>query len=112
MTKLVIYSCKNKACPLGGKEEGRFTGGASQELAISISGDPEAIYGEGVCPNCGKEGTKTKDEHVIVKKDGDPHQDLHDEIHARVLDENDPLTQDQAQAELTKLVEAQEGDNA
>jgi hypothetical protein len=49
-------------------------------------------------------GTKTGDVHKFIQKE-DPYQHLHDQVQERVLDENDPLTGDDAQAELTRLVE-------
>jgi hypothetical protein len=53
------YLCKNKSCTLGTVHNpGRFTGGISADLAVAISGDPDAKHGEGVCPNCGQPGTR------------------------------------------------------
>lgn len=50
-----VYLCQNKSCSLGNaRQPGRFTGGISKEQAISLSGDPEAEHGNGICPNCGK----------------------------------------------------------
>lgn len=56
------YLCTNKACTLGtAHNPGRFTGGISASQAVAISGNPEAKHGEGVCPNCGRPGTREGD---------------------------------------------------
>ena len=61
MAKDTLYECTNQACTLGSrKDPGRFTGGLTQEHAVNISGDPEAEYGEGICPNCGEKGKEVK----------------------------------------------------
>ena len=53
------YLCENPACTLGVPgEPGRFTGGASAEQVLSITGNPEGEHGKGVCPNCGKPGSE------------------------------------------------------
>lgn len=63
-----VYECRNKACTLGTLHNpGRFTGGITAEQATNLSGDPAAPHGDGVCPNCGKKGTPTKETHVSVK---------------------------------------------
>lgn len=57
-----VYVCKNKACALGTVgQPGRFTGGIMQFQASLLTGDPDASYGDGYCPNCGKKGTLTKE---------------------------------------------------
>jgi hypothetical protein len=56
------YLCKNKACTLGSQQSpGRFSGGITKEQVTLLTGNPEPSsdeYGSGVCPNCGKPGTK------------------------------------------------------
>lgn len=59
-----VYVCENPACSLGVPGlPGRFTGGASPEMALRLTGNPEAPSGEGVCPNCGKPGSDAGEEH-------------------------------------------------
>ncbi len=54
-----VYVCGNKACSLGTVHNpGRFTGGATQEQMLTLTGDPDGDHGDGVCPNCGQLGTK------------------------------------------------------
>lgn len=58
-TEPIVYLCENPACSLGTVgAPGRFTGGITAEQATSLSGDPDAEHGEGVCPSCGKAGVK------------------------------------------------------
>lgn len=55
------YLCKNPACSLGNAgQPGRFSGGASKEGVLTLTGNPEGEHGPGVCPNCGKPGTEEK----------------------------------------------------
>lgn len=57
-----LYECRNDRCPLGTPgAPGRFTGGITAEQATSLTGDPEAEHGPGVCPNCGHKGTEVSD---------------------------------------------------
>ena len=57
MAKAKRYVCHNPMCPLGNLEqEGRFTGGITQQQATMLTGDPEAKHGDGYCPNCGAKG--------------------------------------------------------
>ena len=81
-----VYECRNTACPLGSRQQpGQFTGGASKELILTLTGDPKPEhYGEGVCPNCGKPGTKVE-ENFAPAVGEDPLQPLHDEIAKRNL---------------------------
>lgn len=62
MAKDTLYECSNPACSLGTVgSPGRFTGGATPERITMLTGDPEPEkHGEGVCPNCGKEGKEVK----------------------------------------------------
>lgn len=54
-----VYVCENPACSLGAVGfPGHFTGGITDVQALSLTGNPEAEHGEGVCPNCGKPGAK------------------------------------------------------
>ena len=51
------YICENPACSLGVVgEPGRFSGGQTDEHAFILTGDPDAVGGEGICPNCGQPG--------------------------------------------------------
>lgn len=101
--KLKAYRCETAACTLGSKHDpGLFTGGISQDQAVAISGNPDALHGEGYCPNCGE---KAKADGTFAPLGGsDPNQEHHDAISARVADDNDPLTADDAQAALEALV--------
>jgi len=59
-----LYRCENPACALGSRSApGHFTGGISQAQAELLSGDPEALSGEGVCPNCGVSGELESEEY-------------------------------------------------
>jgi hypothetical protein len=50
-----VYTCENAICSLGTPgNPGHFTGGITKEQALMLTGNPEAEYGKGVCPNCGK----------------------------------------------------------
>lgn len=117
-----VYECHNSACPLGSrKDAGRFTNGITAEQKNLLTGDPienmveGEDYGEGVCSTCGEKGTPVPPDdngghlHDFGKKGSDPHQDLHDEVQARVEDEEDPLTARGAQRELLALVKQREG---
>jgi len=101
-----VYECESTSCTLGTrKTPGKFTGGATKEQITVLTGDPEPEhYGEGVCPSCGELATKSHTE-PDPHEGTDPYDELHQEIHARVMDENDPLTKDDAQAALMELVE-------
>lgn len=116
-TAAAIYECQNPACTLGSRKgPGYFTGGITAAQKAMLTGDPEESFsegkdfGEGFCPVCGESGTTTGENHEIVEKKGDPHQDLHDKVHARVQDPDDSLTADQAQGVLVALVAAREND--
>lgn len=52
------YLCTNQACSLGtAGHPGRFTGGATKETILLLTGDPDPKdHGPGVCPNCGHKG--------------------------------------------------------
>lgn len=58
------YRCDNPVCTLGTVgAPGHFTGGIAAEQITVLTGKPvehldQAEFGEGVCPNCGKPGTK------------------------------------------------------
>lgn len=94
-----LYECHNSACALGSrKDPGRFTDGITAEALNVLTGDPvEAIiaegrFGEGFCPTCGEPGVAVEpneDEgetgyHEFDAHDGDPHQDLHDQIDGEI----------------------------
>lgn len=58
-----VYECHNSSCSLGTTgNPGQFTGGIAAEQLNLLTGQPvEAMvkgehYGEGFCPNCGKQG--------------------------------------------------------
>lgn len=55
-----VYECHNESCTLGNRfQRGRFTGGASKELILTLTGNPDPEKsGEGVCPACGEEGVE------------------------------------------------------
>lgn len=111
--ELKVYECRSKTCLLGSRTSpGRFTGGMTPENLNLLFGTPGeecteenegTLWGEGVCPSCGEVAKDTGDEHVSNIGD-DPYQDLHDEVGARVLDDSDPLTKDDAQVTLKELV--------
>ena len=57
------YECTNSACVLGTVgEPGRFSGGITKEQVNLLTGAPvDSLksgedYGQGFCPNCGKQG--------------------------------------------------------
>lgn len=56
------YECENESCPLGSAGvPGRFTGGATKEQILMITGNPDPQKGEhgnGVCPACGTPGVE------------------------------------------------------
>lgn len=80
MDEVQYYECRNTACSLGTPgAPGRFTEGATQATAMAITGNPEAEYGEGICPNCIKPGKKVGMEPAPFMGE-DPYQDLHDQI--------------------------------
>ena len=55
-----LYRCENPACSLGAVgAPGHFTGGITYDQAYMLTGNPESVYGEGVCPNCGKTSVDT-----------------------------------------------------
>jgi hypothetical protein len=56
------YLCTNQACALGAPgQSGRFTGGATKETILMLTGDPDPKdHGQGVCPNCGLKGREEK----------------------------------------------------
>jgi len=99
-----VYECQNERCPLGTADtKGKFSGGLTPEGAAVLGLDPETPTGDGICPNCGKPG-KSLDETQVFNKGTDPYARHHKAIHARVLDEADNLTADDAQAALMELV--------
>lgn len=109
-----VYECHNEACSSGSRvDPGRFTGGIAAEQVNLLTGAPvESLvegkdYGEGFCPTCGEKGVSTDEEHISVNGT-DPYQDLHDEIQARVEDEDDSLTARGAQAALVVAVKDRE----
>lgn len=57
-----MYECHNSTCTLGtAGNPGRFSGGIMKEQVTLLTGNQEpedGTYGEGFCPNCGKEGEK------------------------------------------------------
>lgn len=59
MSEPTLYICEHPACSLGAVgEPGRFAGGISQEGVYVLTGNPDAAYGDGYCPNCGTKGRK------------------------------------------------------
>ena len=61
--RMKVYECRNSACSLGfAKDPGRFTGGMTAEQKTLVTGEPVdslkkgVDYGDGICPNCGREG--------------------------------------------------------
>ena len=94
-------------------DPGRFTGGITAEQVNLLTGDPvENLvegkdFGEGFCPACGQKAKATDEEQISVTGT-DPHQDLHDAIAQRVVDENDSLTARGAQAALVAAVKERE----
>ena len=108
MDSATLYECHNNLCTLGTRvTPGQFTGGATQEQVMMITGDPEAEFGEGICPNCGQPGKKTGEEFTPMQGE-DPYQSLHDEykaknapLAARALDASDEsYTMDDYRAEV------------
>lgn len=67
-----VYACENSACWMGARNQpGYFTGGMTQEQAYLLTGNPEAPYGEGICPNCGEQAVDTGETHKSVKAKDD-----------------------------------------
>lgn len=114
-----VFECHNPACTLGSrKEPGRFTNGMTEAGLELIYGttteeqrEEEGVgVGTGYCPNCGALGTPATDdegeplEHVSLVGD-DPNQSLHDEVNAKVL--NEEIAPEDAQAHLEQLVETE-----
>jgi hypothetical protein len=59
MAEKQVHVCENPACTLGTPgSPGRFTGGATKEQVLAITGNPDGDHGDGVCPNCGERGEK------------------------------------------------------
>lgn len=57
-----LYECHNEFCSLGTlANPGRFSGGMTPEGAAVLGLNPDNPTGEGICPNCGTEGTVVKD---------------------------------------------------
>jgi len=78
MAEPQLYVCKNPGCELGTTEQlGRFTGGMTQTAFFLRTAMPEAQqeegvhYGEGLCPNCVKDGKGVPGEKWSAKKDLD-----------------------------------------
>lgn len=115
-TEIPKYECNNPTCSLGAVgRPGHFTGGITPQALNVLTGRPVEDFtadnegeewGEGVCPNCGKAGTLVPDEPHVVTDNVDPHQDLHDEVAARVADPSDPLDADGAQDAVLQLIAA------
>lgn len=60
-----LYRCENPACTLGTVgNPGRFSGGITAAQVNVLTGRPVeslekgADYGDGFCPNCGKQGVE------------------------------------------------------
>lgn len=116
-----VYHCNEPTCSLGARgQTGRFTGGITPQGRNILLGRPVeectaenegAVWGEGVCPNCGEQGAPADDEyteHVSVVG-FDPNQDLHDEVAALVADESrEDVTSATAQALLESKVAERE----
>lgn len=100
-----VYECRNTGCTLGTPgNPGRFSGGASKEQITLLTGDPEPEkFGEGVCPNCGKDGRAVGTE-PDSHEGHDPYARHHRAVAARVADPDDKLTADDAQAAFMELV--------
>lgn len=109
--KETVYECHNTACTLGTPgNPGRFTGGATKEQITTLTGNPEPEnFGDGVCPNCGTLAAK-KTTDSVPHKGRDPYKRFHEQIEARVLDPEDKLNVDNAQAALYELVEGEVDD--
>lgn len=105
--EITLYECHNTSCPLGSKHDpGQFTGGITKEQATLLTGNPEPVHGAGVCPTCGTPGTEIGT-HQSLQGD-DSNQAHHDAVAARVADESDPLTGEDAQVALQELVGEEE----
>lgn len=111
---LTIYECHEPTCPMGTRTQpGRFTGGATAGQVLALTGQPELtddgvqvaddVMLEGVCPGCGTVTAATDDVHEAHAADGDPLEQLHQQVHAMVLDPDNPTTKETAQAVLNTL---------
>lgn len=110
--KLTKYRCENPACSLGVVgEPGHFTSGATPESLNVLTGNPVESFeddkagethGEGVCPNCGKKGTATDEDHVVMEG-SDPFEHLHEQVAARVADPDDKTTVANAQSVFEQM---------
>lgn len=113
-----VYECHNSQCTLGSrKEPGLFTGGMTEaglELIYGTTTEEDRTtegigFGEGYCPNCGQKGTPATDQdgeplvHESIVGE-DPNQHFHDIVGSKVLDPNDSLKPEEAQAILEELV--------
>ena len=77
MSELTLHICLEPHCMLGQRDApGRFTGGISQEYAIMLTGNPDAPYGDGVCPNCGAPGTPSADWKDRPEGEGATHESV------------------------------------
>lgn len=69
---------------------------------MTITGDPNAEHGDGVCPSCAEPGVEAGTD--TLAQGHDPYQPIHDEIAALVEDPNDDLDKDNAQAALEAMI--------
>ena len=99
---MTLYECRNVSCTLGTRHHpGSFTGGATAEQVLMITGDPEAPYGAGVCPNCGEPGVEAGT-HEHIPDGDDPLASLHQSVMDKVA--RGAVSPTDAQAELLKAV--------
>jgi hypothetical protein len=97
-----VYHCANDGID--------FTGGLTAQQKFLLTGQPVELleegtdFGEGFCPNCGRSCKSTAKAYEVAKPGNDPNQKAHDAINARVLDPEDDLTADDAQAALLEKV--------
>lgn len=91
-----------------------FTDGMELTGRFLLSGTPvelleeekDKTWGEGFCPNCGRDCKSTKEKGAFQAAIGkDPHADLHEAIDAKVKDPSDPLQAEDAQAAFLEAVE-------
>lgn len=90
-----------------------FTAGLTRDQKHLLTGTPVEVldeeenktWGEGFCPNCGRDCKSTKEAYAPLPAGKDPNQPIHDEIAAAVADPDHPLTADGAQAALIAAVE-------